>query len=304
MSVGDTILIIFVALLIGAVFIGILICCCGKCCCGSSKSIKKFDKFTLESVNDDVNNFKSYIANIELGGIVLPVIKKKDKPKKRIYVIKYDANFKTILHYLLYSKLEDVEIYIEMKCPGGSTTEFSEMFYLMCKLRTRVKMTVFVNEMVASGGYLLACVAHKIVLGPFDEVGSIGVFADRYDITNLMEKVGVAVHYSKAGKYKRMGMPTNQPDNDEKEYIAKEVKNMHNTFIQVVKKYRPNIIDESFEGQCFTGQEAVDTHFADEIGHIQEYFADNLDYAEIYRISSEKSSGKLDILAKIWKLFN
>ena len=128
--------------------------------------------------------------------------------------------------------------------------------------------------MAASGGYLMACVADKIVAAPFAYIGSIGVIASVPNFRRLLEKHDIDYEQVTSGKYKRTLSVFGQNTQEGRRKFKEELAAIHERFKEQVLKYRPNIdIEKIATGEHWLAVDAKELGLVDEIKTSDEYIA-------------------------------
>ena len=159
--------------------------------------------------------------------------------------------------------------------PGGSPSQSHLIFRRIRELADEKKLPVyaFVEDVGASGGYMLACAADEIVCDPYSIVGSIGVVGGTFGFVDLMHKLGIERRVYTAGERKVMLDPF-QPEKPEDVARIKAIQqDMHANFIALVKARRGTRLtgaDETlFSGEFWTAAKAIDLGLADRIGELR-----------------------------------
>jgi signal peptide peptidase SppA len=159
--------------------------------------------------------------------------------------------------------------------PGGSPSQSHLIFRRIRALAEEKKLPVyaFIEDVGASGGYMLACAADEIVCDPYSIVGSIGVVGGTFGFVDLMHKLGIERRVYTAGERKVMLDPF-QPEKPEDVARIKAIQqDMHAHFIALVKARRGTRLtgaDETlFSGEFWTAAKAIDLGLADRIGELR-----------------------------------
>jgi signal peptide peptidase SppA len=164
---------------------------------------------------------------------------------------------------------------IVVNSPGGSPVQSHQIHNRIRQLATEKKLPVliFVEDVAASGGYMIACAGDEIFCDPSSIVGSIGVVGGSFGFQGLIEKIGVERRLYTSGKNKAMldpFLPENPDDVARLKAIQHEI---HVMFIDLVKKSRGAKIkgdeDELFSGAYWTGQKSIDLGLSDAIGDLR-----------------------------------
>lgn len=159
--------------------------------------------------------------------------------------------------------------------PGGSPSQSHLIFRRIRQLAEEKKLPVyaFIEDVGASGGYMLACAADEIVCDPYSIVGSIGVVGGTFGFVDLMHKLGIERRVYTAGERKVMLDPF-QPEKPEDVARIKAIQaDMHANFIALVKARRGTRLtgaDETmFSGEFWTADRAIELGLADRIGELR-----------------------------------
>ena len=159
--------------------------------------------------------------------------------------------------------------------PGGSPAQSHLIFRRIRQLAGEKNLPViaFVEDVGASGGYMLACAADEIVCDQFSIVGSIGVVGGSFGFPKLMEKLGVERRLYTAGERKVMLDPFLPEKPDDVKRIKAIQKDIHEHFIALVKERRGGKLKGAdktlFSGEFWTAQTALDMGLADAIGDLR-----------------------------------
>ena len=164
---------------------------------------------------------------------------------------------------------------IVINSPGGSPVQSHQIHNRIRQLATEKKLSVliFVEDVAASGGYMLACAGDEIFVDPSSIVGSIGVVGGSFGFQGLIEKIGVERRLYTSGKNKAMLDPF-LPEKPDDVARLKDIQNeIHTMFIDLVKKSRAGKLkgseDELFSGAYWTGQKSIDLGLSDTIGDLR-----------------------------------
>ncbi|MEB0135582.1 S49 family peptidase [Actimicrobium sp. CCC2.4] len=173
-----------------------------------------------------------------------------------------------------YADTAAVGIILRINSPGGSPVQagmINDEIGRLHKLYPKKPLYVVVDEMCASGGYYIAVAADKIFVNKASIVGSIGVLMDSFGFTGLMDKVGVERRLQTAGVNKGFMDPFSPQSEKQKAYAQAMLDEIHQQFIEVVRKGRGKRLKETpetFSGLFWTGTKAVEMGLADGFGTI------------------------------------
>ena len=177
----------------------------------------------------------------------------------------------------LQSAFEDkgtAGVIMRINSPGGSPVQAGIVYDEIRRLRAKypaIPLYVVVEDLCASGGYYIASAADKIFVDKASIVGSIGVLMDGFGFTGTMEKVGVERRLLTAGSNKGFLDPFSPQDEKQKEYAHILLAEIHQQFIDVVRKGRGDRLKETpetFSGLVWTGSQSIAMGLADEYGTV------------------------------------
>jgi signal peptide peptidase SppA len=164
---------------------------------------------------------------------------------------------------------------IVINSPGGSPVQSHQIHNRIRQLAAEKKLPVlvFVEDVAASGGYMLACAGDEIFCDPSSIVGSIGVVGGSFGFQGLIEKLGIERRLYTSGKNKAMLDPF-LPEKPDDVARLKEIQHeIHTMFIELVKKSRAGKLkgneDDLFSGAYWTGQKSIDLGLSDAIGDLR-----------------------------------
>ena len=159
------------------------------------------------------------------------------------------------------------EVLLCLESPGGVVHGYGLAASQLMRLKQHnIKLTVAVDKVAASGGYMMACVADKIVSAPFAIIGSIGVVAQIPNIHRLLKKHDVDVDVMTAGEYKRTVTMLGENTEKGKQKFQQELDETHQLFKQFVSQNRPHLdVEQVATGEHWFGQQALNLNLVDEI---------------------------------------
>ncbi|PJG84043.1 protease SohB [Caviibacterium pharyngocola] len=160
------------------------------------------------------------------------------------------------------------EVLLRLESPGGVVHGYGLAASQLMRLKQHnIKLTVAVDKVAASGGYMMACTADKIVAAPFAVIGSIGVVAQVPNIHRLLKKHQVDVDVMTAGEYKRTVTVLGENTEKGKQKFQQELEETHELFKHFVAQNRPQLqIERIATGEHWFGKQALELNLVDEIG--------------------------------------
>jgi serine protease SohB len=180
--------------------------------------------------------------------------------------------------------------------PGGSPSQSHLIYRRIRQLadEKHIPVLAFVEDVGASGGYMLACAADEIICDQYSIVGSIGVVGGTFGFTKLMDKLGIERRLYTAGDRKVMLDPFLPEKPDDVKRIKSIQKDIHEHFIALVKTRRGGKLNGSdkalFSGEFWTADKAIELGLADRMGDLRSFLRERFG-EKVYTplISAERS---------------
>ena len=196
---------------------------------------------------------------------------------------------------------EHDEVIVNLCSPGGLVNSYGLCASQLERLRSRnIFLTVTVDEVAASGGYLMACVANKIVAAPFAYVGSIGVIAGIPNFRRVLNKYDVDYEQITAGKFKRTLSVFGENTEEGRQKFKEELEAVHERFKEQVLRYRPQLdVAKVTTGEHWLALDAKELGLVDDIATSDEYIAQRVALTEGAALKiKRKKSDKRNLLQK------
>jgi len=270
---------------------------------GELQVTKLNDHFTklknqlLKSVSDK-KEFKKLSKEQEKADKQAQKADRGDKTSPRVYVLEFEGDIKAsevatlrdeITAILSIARPED-EILLCLENAGGIVHEHGLAASQLTRLKdAKLNLTVSVDKVAASGGYMMACVADKIIAAPFAIVGSIGVLAQLPNFNRLLDKHGIDFEQHTAGEYKRTVTMFGKNSDKEREKLKSDLAETHDLFRDFVGQNRPKLdIDKVSTGEHWYGKQALDLDLVDELITSDEYLLKAADICDVYKVKIEQ----------------
>lgn len=243
--------------------------------------------------------------------------------KPTLYVIDFkgsmDASEVTSLREeisaVLAVKQSGDEVLLRLESPGGVVHGYGLAASQLQRLRDGgLRVTAAVDKVAASGGYMMACVADRIVAAPFSIIGSIGVVAQIPNFNRLLKRNDIDVELHTAGQYKRTLTLFGENTEEGREKFQEDLNETHVLFKDFVHEMRPSLnIDNVATGEHWYGRQALDLGLIDEIGTSDDLIIRQMDsfnvlgvhYARrrkmIDRVTHSAGSVAERLLMKLWQ---
>jgi len=235
---------------------------------------------------------------------------KEGDAKKRIFVLNFDGDpkasqvdelRKAITAVLTMAKPKKDEVMLRLESPGGMVHAYGLAASQLQRIRSReIPLTICVDKVAASGGYMMACVANKIIAAPFAYIGSIGVLVQMPNFNRLLKEKHVDFEMVTAGEYKRTLTMFGENTKKDREKMEEDIQEVHTLFKDFVRTSRPDMaIDKLATGETWLGSRARELGLVDETGTSDEYIAAACDNAEVYEVAYEKKKKITDKLGSV-----
>lgn len=183
-------------------------------------------------------------------------------------------------------------VVVRLESPGGMVHGYGLAAAQLVRLRDAgFHLTICVDKVAASGGYMMACIANEIISAPFAVVGSIGVVAQVPNFNRLLKEHNVDFELYTAGQYKRTVTMFGENTPEGKAKFEEELQQTHVLFKHFVEKYRPQLnVDKVATGEHWYGQDALDLNLVDKRQTSDEYLLALLPQHDVYVINTRKKA--------------
>lgn len=221
--------------------------------------------------------------------------RKGDTSRSRSFVIDFKGDLKASavqslreeVSALLEVATTDDEVIVRLENHGGLVHEHGLAASQLARIRDReIPLSVCVDKVAASGGYLMACVATKIYAAPFAILGSIGVLAQIPNFNRLLDSHGVDFEQITAGKHKRNVTMFGKNTDADRQKLKEELEDVHALFKAAIGRYRPDLdLEKVATGEHWYGTRALELGLADEIKTSDELLTGITADRDIYHLS-------------------
>lgn len=227
-----------------------------------------------------------------------------DAQKKRIYVLNFHGDIRASavsslreeITAILTVATESDEVFLRLESGGGIVHGYGLGASQLMRIRKKnIPLTVSVDKVAASGGYMMACVGSRIMAAPFSIIGSIGVIAQIPNFNKVLKKHNIEFEQFTAGEFKRTVTMFGENTNEAKAKFREEIEDIHLLFKDFIVQHRPEIdIVQVSTGESWPGTRALEKKLVDELKTSDDYLLENRKDADIYEIKyvSKKSLGE------------
>ena len=215
--------------------------------------------------------------------------------KPRLFVLDFDGDLRASAVdelreevTVLSTELKDGdEVLLRLESGGGLVHSYGLASSQLQRIRDRgISLTVAVDKVAASGGYMMACVGQKVIAAPFAVIGSIGVIAQLPNFHRLLKKNDIDFEMLTAGEYKRTLTLFGENTDAGREKFREELEDTHGLFKNFVSAHREQVdIDSVATGEVWYGQRALDVGLVDELATSDAYIQKRLDSHDAFVVS-------------------
>lgn len=242
-------------------------------------------KLEISSLSDQYEHLNS-VMNKEILGKKATKNKKSKVTKPTLYVLDFTGDIKAsqvdqlreeITAVLCIAKPED-EVLVRLDSPGGAVNGYGLAAAQLQRIRDKnISLTVCIDKVAASGGYLMACVANHIVAAPFAIIGSIGVVAQIPNFYRWLKKNDIDIELLTAGEYKRtLTLFAENTDKGRKKF-KEDLEKIHLVFRDYVLANRSQLdIDKVSTGEHWLAKDAFDLRLVDKLSTSDDYLIEKM----------------------------
>ncbi len=206
----------------------------------------------------------------------------EDTPQRpRLFILDFDGDIRASatealrheISAILTNASETDEVLLRLESAGGVVHGYGLAASQLERLRSRnIPLTVSVDKVAASGGYLMACVAHRIIAAPFSIVGSIGVLAQIPNLHRFLKKHDVDFEQLYAGEYKRTLTLFGENTDKGRQKLQQELEDTHGLFKSYIASRRPDLdLETVATGEHWLGTQAKERGLVDELCTSDDY---------------------------------
>ncbi len=270
-----------------------------------AKSKEKSGKLSIQKINKKYQNYREIIDEAaanrhqrKLAKKNLKQLVKMDKtPRSRLFVLNFSGDIKASavealreeITAIIISKKPGDEVLICVESPGGLVHAYGLAAAQIQRLKQEnIKITIAVDKVAASGGYMIACLADRIISAPFAIIGSIGVIAQLPNFHRWLEKNDIDFEQISAGQYKRTLTLFGKNTPEGRQKLQEEINDAHHLFKLFIQQNRPAVnIDEVATGEHWFGCRALDLKLIDEIKTSDDFLISLNSSHDIYQLKYE-----------------
>lgn len=214
--------------------------------------------------------------------------------KQNIFILNFDGDIKASAVNSLREEVTAVlnvatdkdEVVIRLESPGGVVHGYGLAAAQLSRIREKnIPLTVSVDKVAASGGYLMACIADKILAAPFAIIGSIGVIVQLPNFHRLLKEKKIDFEQITAGNFKRTLTLFGENTESGREKLHEEIEEIHTLFKGLILENRPQIdIDKVATGEHWLAKQAIELKLVDELKTSDDYLLEKSKTANLFEI--------------------
>lgn len=282
----------------------------------ASKVSKSDESLEVENINDKLEDYKDQIEAAVLTKEEYKAQQKKRKKdekqerkerkarlklgeedpyKPRLFIVRFEGdmhaseveNLRESITTILSVAKEMDEVLVIIDSPGGIVHNYGLAASQLVRIKEKnIKLTIAVDLIAASGGYMMACVADQIIAAPFAVLGSIGVLAEVPNFYHLLKKHDIDIEHHTAGEYKTTLTLLAKNTDKGREKFQEELQDVHVLFKDFVAANRPQLdINKVATGEAWYGTKALELGLVDMIQTSDDYIIEKAANSDVFEVS-------------------
>lgn len=235
----------------------------------------------------------------------------KTARKKRVYVLNFTGDIaaeevsslrEEITAVLSLAESTD-EVVLRLESPGGMVHAYGLASSQLLRIKNKqIPLTICVDKVAASGGYMMACLADNLIVAPFAIIGSIGVLVQLPNFHRVLKKNAIDYEIISAGEFKRTLTQFGEITQKGRDKVQEEVETMHGIFKNWIKEHRPSVdIEKVATGETWVGTQAKERYMVDEIRTSDECIVSACETADVYEVEYEIQKSLQDKIGGIFQ---
>ena len=222
--------------------------------------------------------------------------KKSKKSNKRLFVIDFDGDIKAsavaalreeVTAVLLAADPKRDRVLLRLESPGGMVNAYGLAASQLDRIKAKnMPLTIAVDKVAASGGYMMACVADDIIAAPFAVIGSIGVIAQLPNFHRLLAHNHVDFEQITAGEYKRTLTMFGENTDKSRKKMQAEINEVHGLFKDFIEQHRPQLeLAKVATGEHWFGSQALELELVDQLQTSDDYLLAANQQLDIFHVA-------------------
>jgi serine protease SohB len=267
---------------------------------------KPRSKLDVVSLNKQYDTVKQLMQKSVSKKKIKKPKKEKNTVKSTLFVINFTGDIKAsqvdalreeVSAVLSVARTKD-EVVVCVESAGGTVNGYGLAASQLQRIRDKhIPLTVCIDKIAASGGYLMACVANRILAAPFAIVGSIGVVAQIPNVHRWLKKNDIDVELMTAGEYKRTLTIFGENTNKGRQKFAEDLEKVHINFSNYILSHRENVdIKQVATGEHWLAQDALGLHLVDALQTSDDYLISKINTHNLLSITAQEKTSLLNKL--------
>ncbi|MFT7044586.1 MAG: serine protease SohB [Cyclobacteriaceae bacterium] len=231
-------------------------------------------------------------------------VKTGEESRQRIFVLDFDGDVQAsgvdqlreeITAVLSIATRSD-EVVLRLESPGGMVHSYGLAASQLSRITSKgIPLTIAVDKVAASGGYMMACIANKIIAAPFALLGSIGVVAQIPNFNRLLKSKDIDVEVLTAGEHKRTLTMFGENTEKGRQKFLEELEDVHTLFKDFISEHRPQVnMTEVATGEAWYGRRALTHQLVDELKTSDEYIVDKCLTNDVFQVKYIEDRSRVD----------
>lgn len=274
----------------------------------------------IDSLNEEFEQLQDELLSVVLEEDAYKTRKKNEKKREkadkkqkddkttlpRSFVLSFDGDIKASAVENLRKEIDAVlsiaestdEVILKLESSGGMVHSYGLASSQLHRIKQQnIPLTICVDKVAASGGYMMACVADKLYAAPFALIGSIGVIAQLPNFNKILRKNDIDFEMITAGEYKRTLTMFGENTDGARKKFKQEIDETHTLFKEFVLSQRPQLpIEEVATGEVWFGQQALDKQLVDAISTSDSVVHQAMQSRDVFSLAYKEKHGMLEKL--------
>lgn len=218
----------------------------------------------------------------------------ENQAKKNVFILNFEGDIKASAVTALREEVTAIlgiatprdEVVVKVESAGGMVHAYGLAASQLMRIRQQhIPLTIIVDKIAASGGYMMACIGNKILAAPFAIIGSIGVIVQLPNFHRLLKDKHIDFEQITAGQFKRTLTLFGENTEKGREKMHEEVEDIHRLFKDLIKTNRPALdVQKVATGEHWLGAQALELNLVDELRTSDDYLLKQSQDAELYEI--------------------
>jgi len=271
-----------------------------------AKTKEKAGELIVRKLNDKYKNYQNIVNEAVQNKLEKKLAKKAQKKesklkdnglRKRLFLINFNGDIKASavqslreeITAILLSKSPHDEVLLCLESAGGLVHSYGLAAAQIQRLKDQnIKITIAIDKVAASGGYLMACLADHLIAAPFAIIGSIGVVAQMPNFHRWLEKNDIDFEQITAGQFKRTLTLFGKNTLEGRKKLQEEIDDAHDLFKNFIERFRPKVnIEQVATGEHWFATRAIELKLLDEIQTSDDFLLKANEQSDVYSVKFE-----------------